>query len=109
MTLLNEIKSKGQKIYGVGSPSRASTLVNYTGIDHDIIDCILEVKGSYKIGKYMPGTRIPVLDETILYEDQPEFVLMLSWHIADELIPKIKDKGYKGKFITPLPEPKILS
>ena len=56
----------------------------------------------------MPGTRIPVLEETILYEKQPEYALLFSWHIADELIPKIKKNGYKGKFIIPLPEPRII-
>ena len=56
----------------------------------------------------MPGTRIPVLEETILYEKQPEYALLFSWHIADELIPKIKKNGYRGKFIIPLPEPRIV-
>ena len=108
MKLINDIKSKNEKIYGISAPSRASTLINYVGIDSDLIDCIVEITGSYKIGKYMPGTRIPVLDEKILYEDQPEYALLFSWHIADELIPKIKKLGFKGKFIIPLPSPKIV-
>ena len=83
-------------------------MVNYVGLDDTIIDCVLEIKGSYKIGKYMPGTLIPVLEESKLIEDQPEYALLLSWHIADELIPKLKEKGYKGKFIVPLPTPKIV-
>ena len=87
---------------------RASTLVNYVGLDQDIIECIVEIKGSHKIGKYMPGTRIPVLDEDNLYDKQPEYALLFSWHIADELIPKLKELGYKGKFIVPLPEPHII-
>ena len=62
-SLLNKIKSKNKVVYGVGAPSRAATLINYVGINEDIIDCILEIKGSYKIGKYMPGTNIPILNE----------------------------------------------
>jgi hypothetical protein len=65
------------------------------------------VKGSLKVGKYMPGTVIPVIEEGKLYEDQPEYALLLSWHIADELIPKLKEKGFRGKFIVPLPTPEI--
>lgn len=107
-SLLNSIKAKKERIFGISSPSRASTLVNYVGLDQDIIECIVEIKGSHKIGKYMPGTRIPVLDESILYEEQPEYALLLSWHIADELIPKLKELGFKGKFIVPLPEPHII-
>lgn len=106
--LLAGIKGKGKRIYGLGAPSRASTLINYVGLDDGILDCVLEISGSQKIGKYMPGTIIPVLDEGKLYKDQPEYALLLSWHIADELIPKIKQKGYKGKFIVPLPTPRIV-
>ena len=106
--LLRGIKKQGQRIYGIGAPSRASTLINYVGLDDGILDCVLEIKGSLKIGKYMPGTLIPVLEESHLYEDQPEYVLLLSWHIADELIPKLKGKGYKGKYIIPLPAPRIV-
>jgi len=107
-SLLHSIKAKKERIFGISSPSRASTLVNYVGLDQDIIECIVEIKGSHKIGKYMPGTRIPVLDESILYAEQPEYALLLSWHIADELIPKLKELGFKGKFIVPLPEPHII-
>ncbi len=108
-SLLSGIKQKGGKIYGVGAPSRASTLINYVGLDDGILDAVLEIKGSYKIGKYMPGTVIPVLDENMLFEKQPEYALLLSWHIADELMPKLKARGYKGKFIVPLPEPRVVS
>ncbi len=108
LSLLGDIKSKGGRIFGISAPSRASTLINYTGIDDGILDCVLEIEGSQKIGKYMPGTLIPVLEEGKLYSEQPEYALLLSWHIADELIPKIRGKGFKGKFIIPLPAPKVV-
>ncbi len=106
-TLLSGIKERGERVYGIGAPSRASTIINYTGIDDGIVDAVMEIGGSYKIGKYMPGTLIPVLDERKLYEDQPEYALLFSWHIADELMPKIRAKGFEGRFIIPLPEPRI--
>ena len=108
MALLKDIRGRGQKVYGVGAPSRASTLVNYVGLDDSIIDCVLEIQGSYKIGKMMPGTLIPVLEEGKLFSDQPEYALLFSWHIADELIPKLRQRGYKGRFIVPLPTPTIV-
>ena len=108
MALLKTIRGQGDRVYGVGAPSRASTLVNYVGLDDSIIECVLEIQGSYKIGKMMPGTLIPVLEESKLFTDQPEYALLFSWHIADELIPKLRDKGYRGKFIVPLPTPKIV-
>jgi hypothetical protein len=107
--LLKDIKAKGQRVYGIGAPSRASTLINYVSLDDGILDCVLEIKGSYKIGKYIPGTMIPVLEESRLFEDQPEYAMLLSWHIADELMPKLSARGYKGKYIIPLPSPRVVS
>ncbi len=108
MALLGELKNKGARIYGIGAPSRASTLINYTGLDSNLMDCVMEISTSHKLNKYMPGTHIPVLDEVKLYEDQPEYALLLSWHIADELIAILRKKGYKGKFILPLKTVRII-
>jgi hypothetical protein len=106
--MLRDIRNEGSRIYAIGAPSRASTLVNYVGLDDSIIDCVLEIKGSYKIDKYMPGTLIPVLDEAKLFTDQPEYALLTSWHIGEELAAKLRQLGYRGKFITPLPTPRVL-
>jgi len=109
MSFLYELKRRHKKIYGIGAPSRASTLINYVGIDDGILDCVLEIAGSQKIGKYVPGTVIPVLEESRLYHDQPDYALLLSWHIADELAPKLRARGFRGKFIVPLPKPRIIN
>lgn len=106
--LLAPLKRAGARIFGIGAPSRASTLINYVGIDDGILDAVMEVATSHKINKYIPGTRIPVLDEAKLFADQPEYALLLSWHIAGELATNLRKGGYRGKFITPLPEPRIL-
>jgi hypothetical protein len=105
---LARISREGGRIYGIGAPSRASTLINYVGLDDGILDCVLEVPGSKKLNKFVPGTAIPIVDETRLYTDQPTFALLLSWHIADELCANLKKKGYRGDFIVPLPEPRII-
>ncbi len=108
MALLRDIKKREKRVYGIGAPFRGTTLIKYVGIDEGIVDCVLEVKSSPKINKYIPGTLIPILEESKLFEDQPEYALIFSWQIADELIPKLKEKGYKGKFIIPLPSPRIV-
>ena len=107
-SLLKKIKSKNKSIFGIGAPSRAATLVNYVGLDEKIIDYILEITGSYKIGKYMPGTNIPIVNEKIINKKKPDYLLILSWHISEVLIKNFKKKGFKGKFIVPLPKPKII-
>lgn len=109
LAMLRDIKERNQRVYGIGAPSRSSTLINYVGLNDGILDCVLEIAGSYKIGKYVPGTVVPVLDEKKLFDDQPEYALLFSWHIADELIPKLKARGYRGKFIVPLPEPRVVA
>ena len=108
LTLLSGIRREGKRIFGISAPSRASTLIHYTGIDDGILDCVVEVAGSHKIGKYIPGTRIPVLEESKLFDDQPDYALILSWHIAEELMPKLRNRGFRGSFIVPLPTPKVI-
>ncbi len=108
LSMLRELKEKGLTIAGISAPSRASTLVNYVGLDEGIIDYVCEIPGSLKIGKYMPGTAIPVVDEAKLFADQPDCAVIFSWHIADELAPKLKAKGFRGRMITPLPVPRFL-
>ena len=105
--IINKLKKNNSSIFGVGAPSRASTLINYLGLDQDIIDCVLEIEGSYKIGNYIPGTKIPILNENILKQKKPDYLLLFSWHIKDELKKNLRNKGFKGKFIIPLPHPKI--
>jgi hypothetical protein len=108
LSLLKDIVTAGDHVYGVGAPSRASTLINYVGLDEGVLDCVVEIKGSYKIGKYIPGTLIPVVDEARLMQDQPKYAMLLSWHIADELMPKLTASGFRGDYIVPLPEPRIV-
>jgi hypothetical protein len=108
LSMLRDLKEKGARVVGISAPSRASTLVNYVGLDEAIIDYVCEIPGSLKIGKCMPGTAIPVVDETRLLEDQPDCAVIFSWHIADELAPKLKAKGFRGKLISPLPVPRFL-
>jgi len=106
-SILKRIKNKNKKICGIGAPARASTLINYIGLDENIIDYVLEIEGSKKIGNYIPGTKIPILSEKKLFVDQPDYAILFSWHIASELKIKLRKRGFKGKFIIPLPTPCI--
>ena len=105
---MGEIKAEGGRIFAISAPSRASTLAAYVGLDDALIDCVVEVKGSRKIGRTLPGTLIPVVEEQRLFDDQPGHALIFSWHIADELVPKLRAKGYRGRFIVPLPVPRVV-
>jgi hypothetical protein len=108
LAMIRDLKETGARICGISAPSRASTLVNYLGLDEAIIDYVCEIAGSLKIGKCMPGTSIPVVEESRLFAEQPDCAVIFSWHIADELAPKLRAKGYRGKLVTPLPVPREL-
>jgi len=108
LAMIRELKEQGARICGISAPSRASTLVNYLGLDEAIIDYVCEIAGSLKIGKCMPGTSIPVVEESRLFSDRPDCAVIFSWHIADELAPNLRAKGYRGKLVTPLPVPRGL-
>ena len=106
LAMLRDLKESGARICGISAPSRASTLVNYVGLDEAIIDYVCEIEGSLKLGKLLPGTSIPVVEESRLFTDQPDCAIIFSWHIAEELAPKLRAKGYRGKLISPLPVPR---
>ncbi len=93
-------------IYGIGASTRATPLTHYTSIQ-DLITFICEVSGSSKIGLTLPGTEILIVDEAKLIDDQPPYALLLAWHIADNIVPRLREAGYRGRFIIPLPEPRF--
>ena len=101
-------KNKYIKIAGIGAPSRATTLINYLGIDDSIMEYIFEIKGSKKIGMYVPGTKIKIIEENIKKLNKYDFLILFSWHIKDDLINLLNKKGFKGKYIIPLPKPRII-
>ena len=106
MTLMCKYQSRRDVI---SAAPRTAALINFLGIDNSTIDCVLEVPNSLKIGCYVPGTRIPVIVEDYIFEQQPDYALMFSWHISDYLSKKLWNSGYKGKFIIPFPRPEIIS
>jgi hypothetical protein len=95
----SEVSQRG--LVGIGATARATTIINYCGLDVEDIEYVCEVPGSDKIGHYIPGTRIPVVDEARLFEDQEDAILF-SWHLADVIVPKLREKGYTGEIIIPI-------
>ena len=101
-------KNSNFKIAGISAPSRSTTLINYLGLDESIVECIFEIKGSKKIGMYLPGTKIRIIEEKIKNLKKYDYLVIFSWHIKEDIIKAIRKKGYRGKFIIPLPKPKII-
>lgn len=103
-TLMLDLVNRGERVVGVGCPGRSSTLVNYSNLDPELMPYIAEQSTSLKLGLFLPGKHIPIVDEKILFEQQPENVLMLSWHYCDPIVRNLRKKGLRSKIIVPLPE-----
>ena len=108
LNLLQKIKKNNKSVMAIGAPSRSTTLIHFAGINSDLCKYIFEIEGSHKIGKFVPANNIKIISEKFLNKLKPDYLLMFSWHINETLIKKLKNKGYKGKFIIPLPSPKII-
>lgn len=108
VALLAMLTDGGAAVYGVGAATRATPLMHFTGADA-YLTCVCEIAGSEKIGKMMPGTMVPIVDEKKLIEDQPPYALLFAWHIADDVMRSLRTAGYTGKFIIPLPQPRIIN
>jgi len=103
---LDKIKSEGRAIVGYGAPAKSNTLLNACGIGTETLDYVIDTTPE-KIGKYTPGTHIPIYETERFRRDQPPYALMLAWNYEKEII--LKERDYTGQFIIPIPYPRILS
>lgn len=107
VTLLLSLRKKNKKIAGYGASAKGNIMTNYCKIGPETLDYIVD-SISYKQGKFTPGMHIPIYKESKLKEDRPDYVLMLAWNFADEIIEK--QKVYRkrgGKFILTIPKLRI--
>ncbi len=108
LDLLQTLQAEGKTLAAYGAPAKGNTLLNYCGIGTDIIPFTVD-KNPLKVGQYTPGMHIPVLEVSALLERQPDYVLILAWNFAKEIMrqqKKYHDRG--GKFIISIPEPTVV-
>jgi hypothetical protein len=108
LRMLIDLRARGPGVPGIGCPGRSSTLINFCNIDSDLMPYIAEQSPSLKLGLFLPGKHIPIVDEQRLFNEQPEYALMLSWHYAEAIIRNMREKGLRSKIILPLPEVRII-
>lgn len=107
--LLRQLKEEGNRIVGYGAAAKGNTLLNYCKIGSETIDYIVD-KTPLKQGLYTPGTHIPIAPPEKILEDMPDYVLTLAWNFLDEILQnEERYRGLGGKFIVPIPEPKIIA
>lgn len=108
MDFLIKMKKKGRHIVGNSCPARSSTLLNYYGVDSELLPYLAEQPTSLKLNMFLPGKHIPVVNNQILFDEQPDFVVILAWHLAKPIMEQLKMRGLKSDFIIPLPDFKIV-
>ena len=105
--LINSLKKNKKKICAISAAPRGCVLLNTSNFTKNDIDFVGEVMNSIKIEKLIPGTDIPILNEKMLIQKKPDFIIILAWHLKNRLTKILLKNGYKGKFIVPLPNLKI--
>ena len=104
MSFILKMKEDGKTIVANSCPGRSVTLLNYYGVNPDLIPYIAEQPTSLKLGMFLPGKLIPVVNNEILIKEQPDYVILLAWHYAESIMEQLKARGLKSNFVIPLPD-----
>lgn len=106
--LLTTLRSRGSRIAAYGAPAKGNTLLNYCGIGRETIEFAVD-RNPLKIGRYLPGTHIPVYAPEEILARRPDHVLILPWNLADEIVALQAEYARRGgRFVVPIPEPAVL-
>jgi len=99
---VHALKKAGKKIIGIGAPAKASTVCTFCRLGPEVIDYVTEVN-PLRIGLYLPGVHIPVVDEAFMFEDPKpaDAGILFSWNYYEEIVPKLRARGWNGEIILP--------
>ena len=102
-----QLKMGGATIASFGASAKGNTLLNYSGMNTDIIRYIVD-ETPEKINKFSPMNGIPIVGIHHIEKDPTDFIIILAWNFKDVIMEKLRKKGYKGKFIVPIPSFNII-
>ena len=106
--LLGELKTQGKRLAAYGASAKGSTLLNYCGIGSETLEFVAD-RSTVKRNKFTPGTHLPIVSPDQLLADCPDYVLLLTWNFADEILARQSAfRQLGGRAIIPIPEPTIV-
>ena len=108
LEFLIQAKRDGKRVVGYGAPAKGNTLLNYCGIRTDFIDFTVD-RNTYKQGRYLPGTNIPIREPESIRQAKPDYVFILPWNIKDEVMEQVGYiRQWGGRFVVPIPRLEVL-
>jgi SAM-dependent methyltransferase len=108
IAFLIEAKRQGKLVAAYGAAAKGNTIINYAGVRPDLISFVVDSNPA-KQGKYLPGSRIPIVDEQRLRQDKPDYVVILPWNLKTEIARQIDYiENWGGTFVTAVPHLEVL-
>ena len=107
LEFLIQARRAGKTVVGYGAPGKGNTLLNYCGVRSDFIEFTVD-RNTYKQGKFLPGTHIPIRHPDRLLEARPDYVFILPWNFKNEIIEQMACiREWGGQFVVPIPKPMV--
>ncbi len=107
LEFLLKARREGHKTLGYGAAAKGNTMLNYAGIKPDLLPMVADLS-HHKQGKYLPGSRIPVISPDALLQERPDYVLLLPWNLATEIMEQLRvARSWGGRFVTAVPSLKV--
>ena len=108
LSFLNKTKNDGHSVVGYGAAAKGSTLLNFSGVRPDLLPYVVD-KSDAKKDKFMPGSRVPIMSETQLKKDKPDYIVIFPWNIQDEIIEQLAYiREWGGKFVIFIPSTLVI-